>query len=303
VLNVASGTVLNFVYPRVAFYNRLDFYGSQKDAALYPVAALLNWNATDVMLSHDASFVYLFFSSTYDFIAKCKLDFSGTELRPGDCTAMSTAVLFPPSNLVFLKGCVRVLGTNLACVYDAGTTDTNVYLVDELSSNATKTFLEGSVSVPGLRAPKSAPAWNAANSTLYYIADINSATEYALRYVTLLSNGTIRSAGYMFQAAGSASPNYHSLAYTNGYLVAADSRRLVSFVGFTRSERDIGETSIKGLAVRGSQLLVLTHSSRMWNLYTHCAPCPPNAFSSAGSTTQGINTCKCKQDYYGLIAR
>lgn len=307
VINSTSGALINFVYPRVAFFNRLDFYGSQKDASLYPVASALIWNATDVMLSYDASSIYIFFSYTYDFIAKCRLNSLGRELQPSDCSApLSTAQHTSSAGIMILKGCVRIFSTALACVYDVGTTDTYVYLVSETNATASsKVLLESSLTVQNLRRPKSPPAWNQQNSTMYYIADLGSVNnEHAVRYVTLHANWTVRSSGYLYRAAaGSVSQDYHSLVYNGAVLLAADSRRLVSFAGQVRTERDIGETSIKGVAARGVQVLVLVHSRRMWSMYTHCAPCPANSFSPAGSTLPGINVCKCRQDFYGLIAR
>lgn len=325
VVNATSGALINYVYPRVAFFNRLDFYGSQKDAALYPVATSLMWNATDVMLSPLADWVYLFFSHTYDFIARCKLNgmMMGTELQAGDCSAMSLAsaelMMLQQSSSTVLEGCVRMaqvpLPPLLACVYDVSATDTYVYIVNEtIFSASKKVLLESSGTVPGLRRPRSPPAWNAGNMTLYYLADIGSSgggLEQGMRYVTLTMSMQIRSSGFLYRAAVGAA-DYHSLVLVNrAYLVAANSRSLVSFSGpqmQSRAEKDTGETSIKDLAVRGGgqqqQLLVLVHSRRMWSMYTHCAPCPANSFSPAGSATvPGIHVCKCSVDYYGKIVR
>jgi hypothetical protein len=43
-------------------------------------------------------------------------------------------------------------------------------------------------------------------------------------------------------------------------------------------------------------------------MYTHCAPCPANSFTPAGSLGSdgggdAINVCKCSADYYGIISR
>jgi hypothetical protein len=60
-----------------------------------------------------------------------------------------------------------------------------------------------------------------------------------------------------------------------------------------------------GAAYVDQQLYVLSKSDRMWGLWTHCAACPSNSFSPAGSTasTPGINACKCSDNYYGILSR
>lgn len=311
ITEVGTGKVVNYVFPRVAYYNRIDAYGSQKDASsAYPIATLLTWSATDAMLSYDGRSVYLFFSDTFDFIGRCALTEGGRELQASDCGVLSPAALSYASlgnnNYLVHKGCVRTVSRTLICLYDAKGTDTYLFAVDESMTNQSKALVESSATVGGLRRPKSSPAWNGANMTAYYIADVNNGQEHAVRYVTMDASGRmVRSSGYMYRGVSAASPDYHSLVWNGNYLVAADRSRLVSFAGLVRSERDTGETSIKDLAVQGSagQLLVLVHAQRMWTMYTHCAPCPLNAWSPAGSTTAGIAACKCRDDFFGKIER
>ena len=59
-----------------------------------------------------------------------------------------------------------------------------------------------------------------------------------------------------------------------------------------------------GAAYVDQQLYVLSKSDRMWGLWTHCAACPSNSFSPAGSTasTPGINACKCSDNYYCILS-
>ena len=107
--------------------------------------------------------------------------------------------------------------------------------------------------------------------------------------------------------------DYHSLAYGamgGNLLLASDRSKLVSYAAgssgtWTKLERAVGEGSIKDVYVHGSvgQVYVLVHQLRSWATYTHCAPCPSNSFSQAGSTTQGINVCKCRQDFFGILSR
>lgn len=312
VMETGTGKLLSYVFPRAAYYNRIDAYGSQKDASsAYPIAALLAWSAKDVMLSYDGKAVYIFLSDTLDFIGKCTLGREGTELQASDCGVLSPAALsysmLGNSNQVVHKGCVRMMPSRkLACLYDAKDTMSFLMALDEDVVNATKTVLESSVTVSGLQRPKSGVAWNAANRTLYYIADVNAGQEYAVRYFTVSASYSAGTGGWLYRAVGSASPDYHALVWNGNYLVAANRSALVSFAGGVRSEVDTGENSIKDLAVRGNagQLLVLVHRMAMWTMHTHCAPCPANSYSPAGSTTAGIGaSCKCRDDFFGTVAR
>lgn len=329
VVHQSTGKVLSYVYPRLAFFNRLDVSGSQKNASLYPVASLLIWNATDVMFSHDASYIYLFFSFTYDFIARCKVLDPGAEaaaimMQPSDCSHLSVATISPSVSSTTFKGCthLRSLASSslpyMACIYDVEEKQTVLHLVSE--TNGSKVVLDGAAASSVVGQPKSPPAWNAANRTIYYICNINDGSNHAVRYVTLMESSLslqVRSSGFFYQGAGT-SREYHSLVfYSSAVLLAADRSRMVTFSAYNgqpfsaRLEQVVSPSSIKDVALRGTSaganpaVYLLVHEMRSWAMYTHCAPCPANSISNAGSspTSPGINACKCKQDYYGLIAR
>jgi hypothetical protein len=57
----------------------------------------------------------------------------------------------------------------------------------------------------------------------------------------------------------------------------------------------------------GQQLYMLSRLDKMWGMWTHCAPCPVNSFSPAGSFSgsggDGIGACKCSYNYYGVLQR
>lgn len=59
----------------------------------------------------------------------------------------------------------------------------------------------------------------------------------------------------------------------------------------------------------GQQVYVLSRDDRMWGMWTHCAPCPANSFSPAGSSSasssssSGISVCKCSDNFYGVLSR
>ena len=320
VVDAGTGNVLSYVYPRVAFFNRLDVSGSQKNASLYPTAALLIWNATDVMFSHDASYIYLFFSYTYDFIARCKvLAGESMMMQPSDCSQLSVATISTSTSMVTFKGCTHLRGLSagpyMACIYDLEATQTALHLVGE--SDGSKVVIDSSSVSASVRRPRSPPAWNAANLTLYYICDTNGGLEHAVRYVTLnASTLRPRSSGFLYQGGAGASPEYHSFALSsnNQLLVASDKSKLVTFSSYNsqpfsaKTEREVYASSggIKDMAIRYSTTYLLVHGMKSWAMYTHCAPCPANSFSAAGSSLSGssnINVCKCNQDYYGLIAR
>ena len=155
----------------------------------------------------------------------------------------------------------------------------------------------------------SPPAWNGMNSTVYYVSMDVSAYEMGVRYVALMR----KESGYLVKMQGSLVLNFHSLAYLpeRNYFVAADRWRIVSLFPGSLSMATLefedmpSKGSFKDMVVRGSgrQLLLLSHAARSWLLYTHCAPCPANSQTPAGSTMTGINVCKCNQDYYGKLLK
>ena len=154
--------------------------------------------------------------------------------------------------------------------------------------------------------------------------------------------GVLKS-GILWRGVASDSTNYHSLVFvrssssTSSSLVAACSSpancpyelSMVSFTGaMTLSSdrsaipcssqiRDLGV--LMGIAggggpslysaktvVAGQQLYMLSSDDRQWGMWTHCAPCPANSFSPAGSgaySTPGVGVCKCQSNFYGVIQR
>ncbi len=147
--------------------------------------------------------------------------------------------------------------------------------------------------------------------------------------------------GILWRGVGSDSSNYHSLVLMRSQSSAASSLvaacsppscppqlSMVSFTGTFSSSGDRStmplpsSTHVRSLRVRwgiksagadatdgssyvGQQLYVLSREDRLWGLWTHCASCPANSFSPAGSSlsTPGINSCKCSSNYYGVIRR
>lgn len=201
---IGSGHVANYVYPRAAFFNRLDVSGSQHNASTYPVATLLDWNAVDVMFSYDSTHIYLFFSHTYDFIARCRLSplGSGSELQSSDCAHLSPASLTDRTTV--FRGCVRLqhvpaTGTgaqHMACLYEVGSGESRLLLVDEVSGSKVP------LDTHGFRRPRSPPAWNPAQGIIYYVVDVNSGSNHAVRFVKLHSTGlNASSVGFLYQVS------------------------------------------------------------------------------------------------------
>ncbi len=119
--------------------------------------------------------IYIFFSYTYDFIAKCTLEAAAAaELPASSCTYLSTvqfASLSTTSTFTYL-GCASSPpgGPGLACSYEASGSYTVVMLVNE--STGLKTQILGSDTYAGLGKPLSPPAWGDSRS-IYFLADVN----------------------------------------------------------------------------------------------------------------------------------
>lgn len=323
------------LYPRAAFFDRLDVSGSQRNgSSAYPTAFLAEWDAIDVMFSYDARSIYVVFNCTYDFIGKCNLVGSSdkNEIRSSDCSSLSTMASSPPvynqNPWTTYKGCVRIFGRMLACLYDVSSLASPARFVffDEVTGAVISALLGGDDEPAGLR-PRSPPAWNAKNSTLYYLASSSSTSSSSLlgvRYITITqssSSSLVKAGSGVLSVTGGVfgdSTLMHSLAYfvPGNALVAADGWRVVSFAFLSSSSSSVAagvveleDMPAKGsfkdmLILNGAKILLLSHGARMWMTYTHCAPCPANSFSPAGSlTTAGINVCKCNADYFGILAR
>lgn len=302
-----DGVLVNYVFPRAAYFSRLDYFGSNR-GGVYPTAKTSAWDATDVMLSADKSFVYIFFSQTYDFIAKCALSSVVREISSSSCTYLSTvqfnATLTTPS-FVHL-GCVRMTSTGMACTYEASSAYAVVMLVKEADGLKTELLGDG---YSGLGRPLSPPAYDASSLYLYMLCEIFS-SQVVLRINPQLQ----RNAGVTIASSfgqGSFRSQYHSLVFLASpkQLVAANYTGILAMSGTNydvRSSRDLVVNSMKDLAtfVGSSQLYMLVHASRGWSMYTHCAPCPSNSWSPAGIVQSGIeHACLCSDDYYGAIQR
>jgi len=202
--------------PRENYFERLDYYGSNRalNNPNYPMASTSEWNAVDVMLSHDDQSVYVFFSNTYDYIAKCSLanalriitappssanastnNNNNNNTLPykvpaSECLYLSPRVYYSDdsaaegsSTLVdgtsfVLKGCTRLIpGRQIACLYDVGGAKSLLYAVNELSGR--KTVLDSysmALSHTGveLGRARSPPAWDPVTLRVYYMAEMSS---------------------------------------------------------------------------------------------------------------------------------
>ena len=90
IVKIVQGTTLiGFALPRDVYYSRLDSRGIDKTPnGPYPTASFSYWDALDVMFSWDASSIYIFFSWTYDFIAKCNVQPGA--IGSASCSYLST---------------------------------------------------------------------------------------------------------------------------------------------------------------------------------------------------------------------
>lgn len=379
----ARHSPIAIIRPRENFYNWLDVRGNSagQDGSPFPIAIDSSWNAIDVMLSHNDTSVYVFFSRTYDFIAQCSLEKAlehaanqsaiiaaaadeqpqhiPYEVPASECSYFSARSIFYTSS-VELKGCTRMFPwPSLACLYETGTSPTGsrsvLYAVDE--TTGAKTLLDNRDMAYNrngifLNRPKSPPAWDPAGKRLFYMADLDGradgTAEMALRFVTLSYNNashqqqwTVEESGIRWRGGSDAS--YHSLVYTvrsgapvlqpssSSTLMAmcrfpscTNERSLVTFssnqsfmvrgVASSFSEAmstfDVGvrwywaaEDNAAPALFVGQQIYLLSRDDKRWGLWTHCAPCPANSFSPAGSTSGGIGACKCVHNFYGLLQR
>ena len=119
VFSAADGRVVQYVFPRTALFNRLDVSGSQRgnvSGAEYPAAFLLEWDAVDVVLSADATSIFIIFNCTYDFVARCSGN--AEELGSADCHAYGGPIQLKSATTVY-KGCVVAGNQQLACLYES----------------------------------------------------------------------------------------------------------------------------------------------------------------------------------------
>ena len=342
VFSTTTGNVLKYVYPRNAFFNWLDVSGSQRggiNASIYPTASLLEWDAIDVMFSSDASSIYIVFNCTYDFVGKCSLSLSSSssssaeQVSSSDCTALGQGgVLLQKqrgSSSALYKGCVRTAAQKMACLYDtfssfgvasaSSSPAHQIVVFDERAGTSSLLLWNSNETVltttTRLR-PRSPPAWNSRNSTLYFVvSDPWISSEYGLRYVSM---DTQMSSGYLIKVQESLVLDFHSLAFYNNMVVLASDRwRVVTFAplaavpssGVTMTPTELEQVASKGsfkdmAVLGGNKLLLLSHAARSWMMYTHCAPCPANSFTPSGAVgVAGINACKCKADFFGVLRR
>ncbi len=191
--------------PRANYFQRLDYYGASKNASIYPMASSGDWNANDVMLSYDEKSIYIFFSYTFDFIGKCRIDQVNTTgasssapylIPPSDCSYLSPKVFSSTGIYVgvtgmsfFFKGCTQMFPMHyIACLYDIQGNKPILYVVDELRSGGPKTLLDNheiayvSYGEPVGR-PRSPPTWDPVTRQIYYMVDIRSGESMGVRYV------------------------------------------------------------------------------------------------------------------------
>lgn len=384
--------------PRQNYFDRLDYYGEAKGLfPEYPVAATSDWNAVDVMLSHDDRSVYVFFSLAYDFIGKCKLDRVLQALAAKRMNASLPAVSLPyavpaaecthlspvtydtaqessdsggSSSLVF-RGCTRMFpALYIACLYDLNGAKSLLYAVSETDGSK---LLVDSYDFALLQSgeeigrPRSPPAWDPVTSKVYYLAEMSSFdgdsnTGIGLRFVAVnvssaaegkgwatvaaLPHTDRRAAGVLWRGIQSENYNYHSMvAIKTGFPLAEDAvlvavcmppacpsnKALVTFKvpsqastvygasSFAESSHtwDVGvrwhwqQNGDDGFLYVGQQLYTLSRKDKLWGMWTHCASCPVNSFSTRGTVAQGtdssfgtgINACKCADNFYGVLAR
>jgi len=241
--------------PRVNYFQRLDYYGSSKNVSIYPVASTTDWNAVDVMLSHDGGSLYIFFSYTYDFIAKCSIsnqNITSTadahakayNIPSSECTYLSPKTFVPgpldysvTGTTFTYRGCTRMHPMPfLACLYDLQGSRSILYAVDEAREGGPKTVLDTYERAfystgENVGRPKSPPAWSPETQSVYYILDLNSGVNMGLRFVQVNAtqeaatkvwtiHGTL-SSGILWRGSGEDSSNYHSLVMTQGYSYGA----------------------------------------------------------------------------------
>lgn len=231
--------------PRPTYFQRLDYYGSQRSDAAYPVASSTEWNAVDVMLSYDEESIYIFFSHVFDFIASCQLPAlpqqnSTAATTITNCSYLSPAVYNPSQfwadagvtgSTFIYRGCVRMFPIPfLACLYDVAGARSVMYAVDEspVPSQRGQKYVLDNYTMGYARdgelvgKPKSPPAWDPETNTVYFLADVSSGAGMGLRYVQLNMQymeasatwkmaGILKS-GILWRGSASDSPGgYHSL--------------------------------------------------------------------------------------------
>lgn len=314
---VHGSTLIGFVLPRDAYYSRLDSRGVDKTQnGPYPTASFSYWDALDVMFSWDTSSIYIFFSWTYDFIAKCNVQPGA--IGSASCSYLSTVQFNGTANTPFFSyvGCTKTTASlkSLICAYSAANSYAVVFHVSE--TDGSKRELLG-FGYPGLKNPLSPPAFESASGMAYIICEVSS----RIGVLAMNPSSSIRNSATMISSFPDASLPlvYHTLVFlpsrtgneAGKQLVAANATSIMSLTGAVfdrRSSRELDAQgrSIKDLAAFSSsgQLYVLLHSKRAWHLYTHCAPCPANSKSPAGLVDVGIQrACLCADDFYGSITR
>ena len=236
--------LLTLIRPWENFYDRLDARGGAAGRdPMFPISTTTAWNAVDVMLSHNETSVYVFFSYTYDFIGMCSLQGALAHRQnassqlphattPNDCTYLSPRTIFPTRDTpsiasVTLKGCTRMHPfPHLACLYDLDSSKAVLYAVDELTG--AKTLLDNRTMAYNangifLHRPKSPPTWDPVNQRIFYITDLEGTStgsrEMVLRVVRVARSApaahwSASSSSVLWRGSSGDSANYHSLVYT-----------------------------------------------------------------------------------------
>ena len=175
----AQATLLHFLLPRVAYFSRLDATGSQRTLqGPYPTATYDYWDAVDVMFSWDRKAVYVFFSLTFDFIAKCVLppaaaDESPVGIPDSSCTYLSTVQFNGTTSFFSYIGCSRVSPhLSLICTYAAANSYAVVMMVDEVNGGAKREILGSGY--PGLKLPLSPAVYDAGSNLVYLICEVSA---------------------------------------------------------------------------------------------------------------------------------
>lgn len=320
VANLPKFRLASYMFPRDAYFSRLDASGSLRGFP-YPTAKFPTWDATDVMIASDKQSLYLFFSWTYDFIGKCMIPASATgqaealQIQSSSCTFLSTVQFngtATATNFV-LMGCTAASAGNILCAYDAAGTYAVVMVVEEAGGKKTEILGQG---YPVLGRPLSPPAFDSSTGNVLMLCHVNS--QQVILKMGLLAARNSAVSVYAFTNRIQA---FHSLVFvgkrsaqdaTGMQLIAANSTSIMSMTGpfFDRiASRDIDMEmrSVKDLAVLPgtSQLYLLMHSRKGWAMYTHCAQCPANSRSPAGTIEKRgmLQVCLCVDNYYGSLIR
>lgn len=228
--NSSSHVLLATFRPRQNYFDRLDNNGEAKGYyEEYPTAGFNLWNAVDVMLSHDDTSVYVFFSYTYDFIGKCKLNRVLQALQAKRMNASLPSVALPyavpaaectylspitydksqdpnPTGSGFtFRGCTRMFPTlYIACLYDLNGAKSLLYAVSE--TDGSKIVIDSydfalRQSRDEIGRPRSPPAWDPVTSRVYYLAEMSSFdgdsnTGIGLRFVAVNVSTTRGGSGW-----------------------------------------------------------------------------------------------------------